>query len=405
MQMNTITIMDLLNYSTNSVGAYKVVATDYNDNSVCLTGSSAIEYIKQTYLKGYTNTSTSGNDSGILPPGVRIVGENYVVFERPPTYQNVFYNINRVEEQSEEEDQEENIHVFRIPLPWQIYIATYNKDFYINEVYMFFSDTSLLSKDQNIYLAPLPNFYTSGLLCRPVFAHMEEVERYPKNISGVIAGAYDWIWNNGTNNDLNEAMVHINLQIAKDPDKRSSTVFSKMEEEIYNRAFIRQGSSPMYYDSTRVIAILKSWEQCTIEEVVNYKWPNFSLGTHFDSSVYSPVSSDQHQYITEHSNFYDHLSSWAHAYYEEDYSSEDIDYMIENGDYNHDAYYEYVVDNGYIPYDPELFKPEAKMPPLTLDVAVNRLASQQNNSNIRSLFNNYVQKAFEISQNKVASSS
>lgn len=404
MHTNTITIMDLLSYSSG--GSYKVVATDYNDNSICLTGQEAIEYIKETYIKGYGVDSVSRIDSGILPPGVRIVGEDYVVFERPPTYQNIFYNINRVEEQDNDEDQEDNIRVFRIPLPWQIYIATFNKDFYLNDVYMFFSETSLHSKSQNIYLPPIPNFYTNGLLCRPVFDRMEEIERYPKNLSGIISCAYDWIWNNGTNNDLNEAMIHVNLQIAKNPEDRPNTIFSKMEEDLYQKAFSKLSSSyPTYYDSTRVISIMKSWEKCTIEEVVNYKWPNFSVNHHFDSSVYNPVATDQYQYITEHPNFYDRLHSWATAYYEEEVDQENIEYMIENNEYNHDAYYDYIVENDYITYNPNNSNQSNRTPPQTLDTAINRLNSKADNVNIRSLFNDYVQKAFEISQNKVTSSS
>ena len=402
MLSNTITIIDFLSYgsSTSNSSNYKVIATDYNNNSAVLQGDQALEYIKQTYLKGYINNSSLGNDSGILPPGIRIVGENYVVFERPPCYQNVFYNVHRVEEQSEEEDQEENIHLFRIPLPWQVYIATFNKDYYINDVYMFFSNTSLMSRDQELYLPTLPNFYTNALLCRPIFAHMEDIERYPKNLSGVVAGAYDWIWNNGTNNDLNEAMVHLNLQIAKDPEQRKNTIFSKMSDDFYAKLF----SSPYgktYYDSSRVIAMLSAWEKCTIEEIMNYKWPTFSFDKHFESHAYSPTDG-LYDYYVQHPDFYDWLNEWSLEYYDGE-SQENIEYMIENGDYNHDAYYEYVVSSGYIPVDPSKLDNSSKFPSRSLDVAIARMPNTENHYNIKSLFNNNIQKVFALNQNKVAS--
>lgn len=396
MSQNTITIIDNYMSGFSAGNTYKVIVTDHQDNSVSLTGLKATDYIKSTYLSGYINNNDLPVDSGILPPGVRMLGQNYVVFERPPTYQNVFYNVNRVEEQNPDEDNENspNIFLYRIPMPWQVYIATFTKDYYINDVYMFFSNTSLFTADQELYLAPIPNFYTNGLLCRPVFAHMEDIERYPKNLSGVVAGAYDWVWNNGTNNDLNEAMVHVNLQIAKDVNQRSNTIFSKMSEEDYS-VYFRNPYNMHYYNSARVQLILSAWEKCTLEEVINYKWPAFSSEKHFDQSQYSP--SVPHD-ITEHSNYYDWLEQWAYEYYGEEYSEEQIDSLINNDDYNHDSYYEYVLEN-HIQVD--LVDPQFNQ--MTLSNAINRIETSNNGYNIKNIFNSYIQKAFEISGSNVQS--
>lgn len=395
MTYNTITIMDNFLAGYRNDHTYRVIVSDYNNNSVSLSGQKATDYIKSTYLNGYLNNNDLPTDSGILPPGVRVVGKNYVVFERPPTHQNVFYNVNTVEQQTAEDyDESENIVVYRIPMPWQIYIATFNKDYYINDVYMFFSNTSLFSSDQEIYLPPLPNFYTSGLLCRPIFAHMEDIERYPKNLSGVVAGAYDWIWNNGTNNDLNEAMVHVNLQIAHDREKRNNTIFSKMPEEIYIKGFLNPYNK-VYYHSTQVMSMLKAWEDCSIEEVMNYQWPTFSPDKHFDQNFYHEVNT---QDVSEHPNFYNWLREWAFSYYDGEYSEEEIDRMLDESDYNYDSYYEYVVDNHI---SVSLEKPV--FTPYTLSYAISRIQNSENGYNIKNLFNNYIQKAFEISNNQTAS--
>lgn len=393
MTQNTITIIDNYIGGFSNSSSYKVIVTDYQDRSVSLTGKKATNYIKSTYLSGYINNNDLPVDSGILPPGVRMLGQNYVVFERPPTYQNVFYNVNRVEDQQTDEDSE-NIILYRIPMPWQVYIATFTKDYYINDVYMFFSNTSLFTKDQEVYLPPLPNFYTNGLLCRPVFAHMEDIERYPKNLSGIIAGAYDWIWNNGTNNDLNEAMVHVNLQIAKDPIQRSNTIFSKMSEQEYVSAFYNPYNIH-YYPSSKVMLMLSSWEKCTLEEVVNYKWPTFSLDKHFDQAQYlQSISPD----ISNHPNFYNWLQEWAYDYYAGDYSEEEIDSLLDESEYNHDSYYEYVAEH-YI--DVPIVQPEfAKM---NLSHAIERIERSDNGYNIKNIFNSYIQKAFEIADSTVES--
>lgn len=379
-----ISIVDATQAYYSSSNSFKVVVSDHEDNVVMLNGNKALAYLAETLLSGYSSIDSASSDSGIMPPGVRMVGKNYIVFERPPTYQNIFYNPDKVHSQMSDQD----VQVFRIPMPWQIYIASFTNDYYVSEVSMYFSNTSLMSKEQHLYLAPLPNFYTNGSLCRPMFSDMTDVERYPKNLSGVMACAYDWIWNNGTNNDLNEAMVHVNLQIAsKGLDGYNSTIFSKMTNEEYRSTSFTNTSGITYYHSTQVTAMLRAWEKSTLEEVISYSWPVPSVEKHFHQRYYYDYNPD----ITEHSSYYNWLAEWAQDYYDGE-SSEDIEYMLENGEYDGDAYYEYVVNN-HISLSPPEFKN------LTCAQIISNFNDAHSNPNIKNTFASYVLKAFEKAQN------
>lgn len=379
-----ISIVDATQAYYSSSNSFKVVVSDHEDNVVMLNGNKALTYLAETLLSGYSSIDLNSSDSGIMPPGVRMVGKNYIVFERPPTYQNIFYNPDKVHSQMSDED----VQVFRIPMPWQVYIASFTNDYYVSEVSMYFSNSSLMSKEQNLYLAPLPNFYTNGSLCRPMFSDMTDVDRYPKNLSGVMACAYDWIWNNGTNNDLNEAMVHVNLQIAsKGLDSYNSTIFSKMTNEEYRSTSFTNTSGVTYYHSTQVTAMLRAWEKSTLEEVISYSWPVPSVEKHFNQIYYYDYNPD----ITEHSSYYNWLAEWAQDYYDGE-SPEDIQYMIENGEYDGDAYYEYVTNN-HISLSPPDFKN------LTCAQIVSNFNDAHSNPNIKNTFASYVLKAFEKAQN------
>ena len=42
-----------------------------------------------------------------------------------------------------------------------------------------------------------------------MYESMEDIDGYSKDLSGVIASAYDWIWNSGFNHDLTENFYHV----------------------------------------------------------------------------------------------------------------------------------------------------------------------------------------------------
>jgi hypothetical protein len=215
-------------------------------------------------------------DTGIMPPGVLHIDSNLIIFERPPQYQNVQL-IPQVVESIDYDRHDSNL--YRLPIPWQVYICTYNiygGRYYPNSVRMYFMDSSLTGSDilsQRIYLPPLPNFYTSGLLCNPMYASMDDIERYPNDISGVIQASYDWIWNSGTNLDLTMNIVEAHFQLLPLKSKNVPTVFDK---DSLNSASLVSSSS-FYLDFSSIDFFFKLWEQFQLHEVSSLVWPNASF--------------------------------------------------------------------------------------------------------------------------------
>jgi len=215
-------------------------------------------------------------DTGIMPPGVLHIDSNLIIFERPPQYQNVQL-IPQVVETIDYD--RHNTSLYRLPIPWQLYICTYSiygGRYYPNAVRMYFMDSSLTGSDiqtHRIYLPPLPNFYSSGLLCNPMYASMDDVERYPNDVSGVIQASYDWVWNSGTNLDLTMNIVEAHFQLIPLKAKNVPTVFDK---DFLNLASLVSSSS-FYLDFSSVDLFFKLWEQFQLHEVSSLAWPNSSF--------------------------------------------------------------------------------------------------------------------------------
>ena len=229
-------------------------------------------------------------DTGIMPPGVLCITDQLVVFERPPEFKNIFL-IPLVMNDIRTNDKQET---YRIALPWQLYIVHYmsypdpetgENQIYPTNVKMHFMKSNLYSLDQELYMVPLPNFYTNGNLCRPVFDSMEDTNRYSKDIAGVVTAAYDWIWNAGTNLDLTESVVRTYQQAQYIDRNEVKTVFGdlcKGEHLPY-----RFNHNNFYCPFNPVDFLLKSWEQFSLEEVLNIEWPTNSclISTNMDRNV------------------------------------------------------------------------------------------------------------------------
>lgn len=304
-------------------------------------------------------TSNLSCDTGLLPPGVRYIGKNYVVFERPPCYQNIFYIPSRVEDMTEysydddgeiEETTELDLEhsVYRLPVPWQLYIATFSDEYICSNVYMYFMKTSLFSSDQKVYIPTLPNFYSNGLLCRPMFSSMDEILAYEKNIKGVIESSYNWIWGGGTNNDLNENTLQLFAQIESHP------IISKVSED-YRHHFPAYNNhhASHYANPATVSRFLAAWESCTLEEIVSSDchWPNPSETLHFVSGSSNSSEVYPHDFLD---NLPTYLNLHFDAFTDESFlSDEDIEDIISNEDYSFDDYRSWMINTGrYTPPPP-----------------------------------------------------
>lgn len=240
------------------------------------------------FIKSIFEESSVEKSTGILPPGVRYISNGYVIYERQPEYKNIFI-IPKLVNEINDSDQS---YSFRLPIPWQLYIIQYttviddnnNKLYYPSNVKLHFMKESLHSIDQEVYLAPLSNFYTDGMLCRPMFSSMEETERYSKDIAGVIQAAYDWIWNCGSNLDLTESCLQMFTQFENKDIKE--TILGT----LYTTNPFSFNIHSYYINYTEVAQMFKAWELVPLHEVSNKLWPSNSVEHNFSNDRRSLTS-------------------------------------------------------------------------------------------------------------------
>lgn len=236
------------------------------------------------------------NDS-LLFPGVRFISDNIVIFEMPPTNKHISYIPFAKDDIPEDEDDQEYNHYY-VPIPWQIYIATYDPStMRISDVSMYFSDTPLTSFDQPVYLPPLLNFYSNGLLCRPFFYHSEDIEKYPKNISGVIASAVDWVWNSGYNFDITESISEYissgkfrslieNSDLSNDELQQLTALYNLSPyEHVANNSL-----------SPKVVSqFFTLWQSVPISKILSCKWISFCSTQNFFTYEYQTYPNQNHE--------------------------------------------------------------------------------------------------------------
>jgi hypothetical protein len=137
-------------------------------------------------------------------PGVRYYNDSIIVFERPPTQVPFTYSLEYRDNITDSSASCE----YYIPIPWQVYICEFNPNTYrLLDVSMFFAKSSLYDLDQDICAPPLFNFYSNGTLCRPFFSDSQDILKYPQNVFGITAAAYDWIWNSNFNYDIVDNII------------------------------------------------------------------------------------------------------------------------------------------------------------------------------------------------------
>jgi hypothetical protein len=272
-----------INFST-SFNEHRFGPSFNNDfqinNSYTSFKSSDIDLISNSF---HSVLSHSSIDTGLLPPGVRYISPGFVVFERPPSMHLIQYidnSLDQISSEGEEYYDEENeqfieevelepISTYYIPVPWQLYIASYSttpgSQYFLTSVKMFFMNTPLIGDHVQLYSPYIPNFYANGYLCNPRIDSFDDINRYQKNISGVIESAYDWIWNTGFNADLYECI--------------SQTCVQKPNQFIKEQ-FIKKVN---YYSSSIVNNFYEQISNLSLEEVTNMKWANPSYASHFNA--------------------------------------------------------------------------------------------------------------------------
>ena len=278
------------------------------------------------------NNNNFSSPTGIMPPGVLAIGENYVIYERPPQYQNIQLIFDQVDNINYESSRSK---LYRIPLPWQLYIATYanfDGQIYPNSVRMYFMNSSIHMSDISntpLYLPPLPNFFANGLLCRPMYSDSEDIHRYSNDVSGVIHATYDWIWNSGTNLDLTMAPLELIRQARANPTDKY-IIHSSFEDPTI--------SFHSYYISAQSVnSIMRAWESIdSLVSVCDYVWPH-------------PCSKDRPFYAMQDSSEY--LDEYLEINGLSDYHDCDPDYEDCNcsPEYDKDDFMHYVMKSIFQP--------------------------------------------------------
>lgn len=169
-----------------------------------LTGIRRGTKIKKDRLEAALKGSLFQYTPSIFPPAVHYVSSDsrVLIWERPPCFKTVSYTQSNMAN-AEYEQVDKNL--YRIPIPWQVYVAFLSKDMRIVGLRMFFRNQRLSYEDNNLAYPYLPNFYSDSSLCK---ASLRSVAEYPPTVAGVIQAGIDMVWNTGFNDDLTQALFH-----------------------------------------------------------------------------------------------------------------------------------------------------------------------------------------------------
>jgi len=231
------------------------------------------ESAEKSFLSRMQRNFSTNIFSGMLFPAIRYSIPGLLVFERPPINK-MIQHIDMPVDYIKDDSIKDHIHSFDIPLPWQLYIAEYNiHTMLLTKVHMYFMNESFKGCDQIMYLPPLSNFFANGALCRPYLASMEDIERYEKSLSGIMASAYDWIWNSGFNHDLVEGPL---------------TVYSSKKSSFHDPTYVRKPATASwhrYVHPLDTINVYRTWEKRNLNNILETNWPNLSVTNLWDSEV------------------------------------------------------------------------------------------------------------------------
>ena len=300
----------------NETSTLKVLTAnnEYSDPSTTNNPQAATSFLSSLNAKTV--------DSGLLPPGLRVSLPGCIIFERPPSMQLVQYidaNVDSIreyeesgsfyedgDEESGEYREELSSYAFRIPVPWQLYIATYSTNpasmYRVTSIRMYFMNTPLNHPDVQLYAPYINNFFTDASLCTPMFDTIDEIDRYPQTLAGVMASAYDWIWNTGFNADLKEC-VDINFN---DYVYRKNPIVRDFMIKYNNRDCDRRlGRTAAFYDYI---------SQFNVTDIINLEWANPSYAHHFEMDREFLFINDENLLNEFHESGYYDVDSSDHYY-------------------------------------------------------------------------------------------
>jgi hypothetical protein len=103
-----------------------------------------------------------------------------------------------------------------------------------------------------------------------MFDTSDEIERYPQNIAGVMASAYDWVWNTGFNADLKECL---DINFANHVAEKNHII-----KDFVNK----YENGKLSRNLTRYAAFYDYLSDFTIDDIINLEWANPSYAHHFE---------------------------------------------------------------------------------------------------------------------------
>lgn len=242
----------------------------------------------------------------VIFPGIRYISDTILIFERPPTMKPYSYS-NAYRESITDETRSQE---FYIPIPWQVYICSFDpREMRLLNAKMLFANSSLSSFEDNVYAPPLLNFYSNANLCRPFFESMDDIEKYPKTYSGIMASAYDWIWNSGTNLDITENISEF-LRLKKYEQFKPYCIGNPDVSSYYNLLAANNiSSNPTSLHYKLVKSYFTCLEQVPLEEIVNFDWINPTVEDFYYQENHNSLSTiiesfaDEHNFIIHEHNF------------------------------------------------------------------------------------------------------
>lgn len=275
--------------------------------------------------------------SSVIFPGIRYISDTILIFERPPTMKPYSYLAAYRESINDETRREE----FYIPVPWQIYICSFDpRDMRLVNVKMLFANSSLSSFEDNVYAPPLLNFYSNGNLCRPFFESMDDIEKYPKTYSGIMASAYDWIWNSGTNLDITENISEFLRSKKYEQFKPYCSADSSLAQYYNLLANNNITSNPTSLHYKLVKSYFTCLEQIPLEEIINFDWTNPTLEDFYYQENHNSLSNILESFADENN-----LIIHEHNFDNEEHDEDCPDECVYRDDVPHvDGYHQYYQD-------------------------------------------------------------